>query len=216
MQSPDLSAVGADFVSLAESLSRGGSAPPPPAARVARRPTKSDFSPTLIVGIVLVLYCVSRLVQLQRRVRDLEARPPVDEIVLRGITRQYLSETVKDLEEAVAVALRKGKDHGGAEAPRPPKLEAAKPPQAVETAPPQAPQPPPRPAAIEPPPPAVATPRPLPPVVVVERLPPAAVEPALAAVAADGPLPTPDPDCTRRPKRTSRKKAAAPLEAASD
>ena len=49
-----------------------------------------------VSGGVLVLYSLSRIIALQRRVRDLEARPPVDDIVMRGMIRQQVSEMVKE------------------------------------------------------------------------------------------------------------------------
>jgi hypothetical protein len=54
-----------------------------------------------VSGGVLLLYSLSRIIALQRRVRDLEARPPVDDIVMRGMIRQQVSEMVSDLEQSI-------------------------------------------------------------------------------------------------------------------
>jgi hypothetical protein len=48
---------------------------------------------------MLLLYGMARIISLQRRVRDLEARPPVDEITLRGAIRLQLNDLVSDLEQ---------------------------------------------------------------------------------------------------------------------
>jgi len=54
-----------------------------------------------VSGGILLLYSLSRIIALQRRVRDLEARPPVDDIVMRGMIRQQVSEMVTDLEQSI-------------------------------------------------------------------------------------------------------------------
>jgi hypothetical protein len=48
---------------------------------------------------MLLLYGMARIISIQRRVRDLEARPPVDEITLRGAIRLQLNDLVSDLEQ---------------------------------------------------------------------------------------------------------------------
>lgn len=63
----------------------------------------SNWTLVAVAGGILLLYSLSRIIALQRRVRDLEARPPVDDIVMRGMIRQQVSEMVKELE----VSLRK-------------------------------------------------------------------------------------------------------------
>jgi hypothetical protein len=54
-----------------------------------------------VSGGVLLLYSLSRIIALQKRVRGLEARPPVDDIVMRGMIRQQVSEMVSDLEQSI-------------------------------------------------------------------------------------------------------------------
>ena len=56
-----------------------------------------------VSGGILLLYCMSRIIALQRRVRDVEARPPVDDIVMRGMIRQQVSEMVGELEQSIRV-----------------------------------------------------------------------------------------------------------------
>lgn len=51
-----------------------------------------------VIGGILVLYSLSRIISLQRRVRDLEARPPVDDIVMKGLIRHEVGELVNSLE----------------------------------------------------------------------------------------------------------------------
>ena len=66
----------------------------------------SDNSWTLAfvcVG-VLLLYSLSRIIALHRRLRDLEARPPVDDIVMRGMIRQQVSELLTHLEKRTDVS----------------------------------------------------------------------------------------------------------------
>jgi hypothetical protein len=48
---------------------------------------------------VLLLYSLSRIIALHRRLRDLEARPPVDDIVMRGMIRQQVNELMSQLEK---------------------------------------------------------------------------------------------------------------------
>jgi hypothetical protein len=50
---------------------------------------------------LLLLYALARIISLQRRVRDLEARPPVDDITLRGAVRLQLNDLVSDLEQSL-------------------------------------------------------------------------------------------------------------------
>jgi len=66
-------------------------------------PPSIDNAWTLVAvsGGVLLLYSLSRIIALQRRVRDLEARPPVDDIVMRGMIRQQVSEMVGELEQSI-------------------------------------------------------------------------------------------------------------------
>jgi hypothetical protein len=54
-----------------------------------------------VSGSILLLYAISRIIALQRRVRDLESRPPIDDIVMRGAIRQQVSEMVNDLEQSI-------------------------------------------------------------------------------------------------------------------
>ena len=54
-----------------------------------------------IVGGILVLYSLSRIISMQRRLRDLEARPPVDDIVMRGMIRHEVNEIVGELETSL-------------------------------------------------------------------------------------------------------------------
>jgi hypothetical protein len=54
-----------------------------------------------VVGGLLTLYSLSRIISLQRRVRDLEAKPPVDDIVMRGLIRHEVSEIVSELETSI-------------------------------------------------------------------------------------------------------------------
>jgi len=63
--------------------------------------TDSSNSWTLVIiaGCILLLYSMSRLIALQRRVRDIEARPPVDDIVMRGMIRQHVSDILKVMKE---------------------------------------------------------------------------------------------------------------------
>ena len=51
-----------------------------------------------IAGSILLLYSLSRIISLQRRVRDLEARPPVDDIVMRGMVRKEVSDVFNSFE----------------------------------------------------------------------------------------------------------------------
>lgn len=50
---------------------------------------------------MLLVYAFARIISLQRRVRDLEARPPVDDITLRGAVRLQLNDLVSDLEQSL-------------------------------------------------------------------------------------------------------------------
>lgn len=51
------------------------------------------FTLVAIAASILLLYSLSRIISLQRRVRDLESRPPVDDIVMRGMIRQQINDT---------------------------------------------------------------------------------------------------------------------------
>ena len=50
-----------------------------------------------------VIYGMSKFLSLQRRVRELELRPPVDDIALRGAVRLQLNDLVSDLEQSLRV-----------------------------------------------------------------------------------------------------------------
>ena len=63
--------------------------------------TYNFWTVLFVSGGILVLYSLSRIIAIQRRVRDLEARPPVDDIVMRGLIRQQVSEMVTDLEKSL-------------------------------------------------------------------------------------------------------------------
>jgi hypothetical protein len=62
-----------------------------------------------IAGSILLLYTLSRIISLQRRVRDLEARPPVDDIVMRGMVRQQVSEVLANYERRKALEIKEPK-----------------------------------------------------------------------------------------------------------
>lgn len=53
-------------------------------------------------GGVLLLYAISRIVSMQRRIKDLESRPPVDDIILRGMIRHQLGEVLEQKKQALA------------------------------------------------------------------------------------------------------------------
>jgi hypothetical protein len=104
-----------------------------------------------VAGGVLLLYSLSRIISLQKRVRDLEARPPVDDIVMRGMIRVQVTEMVRDLEQALARARPLAQRHAvvpesaapapslraGLAAPAPaPTVKGAAPPPAVTAQPP--------------------------------------------------------------------------------
>lgn len=60
-----------------------------------------------IAGGILIVYALSRVIALQRRMKDLEARPPMDDILMRSIIRQEVSallnnEPPKSIETAEA------------------------------------------------------------------------------------------------------------------
>ena len=54
-----------------------------------------------VSGGLLLLYSLSRIISLQTRVRDLESRPPVDDIIMRGMIRAQITEMVGDLEQSI-------------------------------------------------------------------------------------------------------------------
>lgn len=68
-------------------------------------PKESDLNNSWIlaavVGGVLVLYSLSRIINLQRRIRDLESKPPIDDIVMRGLIRHEVNEIVGELEQSL-------------------------------------------------------------------------------------------------------------------
>ena len=80
-----------------------------PKPAVVSSPHKDYFDLTntwvlaAVVGGILVLYSLSRIISLQRRIRDLEGRPPVDDIVMRGMIRHEVREIVEEQEEKRAV-----------------------------------------------------------------------------------------------------------------
>ena len=67
----------------------------------AANPSESSSSLVIaaVAGGVLLLYCLSRLIALQRRVRDIESRPPVDDIVMRGMIRQEVTAMFKSTQQ---------------------------------------------------------------------------------------------------------------------
>jgi hypothetical protein len=64
-------------------------------------PIDNAWTLVAVSGGILLLYSISRIIALQRRVRDLEARPPVDDIVMRGMIRQQVTEMVGELEQSM-------------------------------------------------------------------------------------------------------------------
>jgi hypothetical protein len=54
----------------------------------------NTFLLVAIAGGILIVYALSRVISLQRRIKDLEARPPMDDIVMRSIIRQEVSALV--------------------------------------------------------------------------------------------------------------------------
>jgi hypothetical protein len=70
-------------------------------------PTEGEIPSTLLLaiisGAVLLLYSLSRIMSLHRRVNDLEARPPVDDIVLRGIIRRQMNEMIEEADHEKAM-----------------------------------------------------------------------------------------------------------------
>jgi len=65
----------------------------------------SAFTLVAIAASILLLYSLSRIISLQRRVRDLESRPPVDDIVMRGMIRQQINDTFQTYERRRAAEL---------------------------------------------------------------------------------------------------------------
>lgn len=55
----------------------------------------------LLAGSLLLLYTISRLISLSRRVKDVESRPPVDEIILRGLIRQEVQNHTDKLDALI-------------------------------------------------------------------------------------------------------------------
>ena len=61
----------------------------------------NTFLLAVISGSILLLYSLSRIIALHRRVKDLEARPPVDDIVMRGLIRNQLNELLNAKKDVV-------------------------------------------------------------------------------------------------------------------
>jgi hypothetical protein len=77
---------------------------PPSVPEVTSKKWKFFEQYLYILGVffgLLLLYALARIISLQRRVRDLEARPPVDDITLRGAVRLQLNDLVSDLEQSL-------------------------------------------------------------------------------------------------------------------
>lgn len=55
----------------------------------------------VLASCLLLLYTISRIISLSRRIRDLEARPPVDEIILRGLIRQEVQAHAEKLDAII-------------------------------------------------------------------------------------------------------------------
>lgn len=74
-------------------------------------PSEGEIPSTLLLaiisGAVLLLYSLSRIMSLHRRVNDLEARPPVDDIVLRGIIRRQMNEMIEEVNQEKASETQK-------------------------------------------------------------------------------------------------------------
>ena len=70
----------------------------------------SAFTLVAIAASILLLYSLSRIISLQRRVRDLESRPPVDDIVMRGMIRQQINDTFQTYERRRAAELEAKKE----------------------------------------------------------------------------------------------------------
>jgi len=93
-------------------------------------PTKDYFDLTnawvlaAVVGGILVLYSLSRIISLQRRIRDLEGRPPVDDIVMRGMIRHEVREIVEEQEEKRLVKAELFSATEAVKAPHVPKPDA--------------------------------------------------------------------------------------------
>jgi len=64
-------------------------------SHAASNESASSLMIAAVAGGILLLYCLSRLIALQRRVRDIESRPPVDDIVMRGMIRQEVTAMLK-------------------------------------------------------------------------------------------------------------------------
>ena len=60
----------------------------------------------IIVVLVVVLYTLSRVLALQRRIRDLENQPPVDDVMMKGIVGEQMKSTVEKLREEIAGRFR--------------------------------------------------------------------------------------------------------------
>ena len=184
-------------------------APAPP----ARAMGENAWILTAVAGGVLLLYSISRIISLQKRVKDLEARPPVDDIVMRGMIRQQVSEMVTDLEQSIRARQAVAARHAAI------KPMVAEPPKAIAHVAPE----PPKPVVHVAPEPVVRV-SPEPAVVVTE--PPAVVhvDPEPKVFAAEPPKPEaalPEEEAPNgsavqdRPKRrTVKKKAAIEIAAA--
>lgn len=55
----------------------------------------------LLSGILLLLYTISRIISLSRRIKEVESRPPVDEIILRGLIRQEVENHTEKLDSLI-------------------------------------------------------------------------------------------------------------------
>jgi hypothetical protein len=68
---------------------------PVSAEKVVASPDMTNtFLLIAIAGGILIAYALSRVIALQRRIKDLESRPPVDEIVMRSLIRQEVGALV--------------------------------------------------------------------------------------------------------------------------
>lgn len=61
----------------------------------------SSFILILVTGCLLLLYTISRVISLSKRIKDLESRPPVDEIILRGLIRQEVQHHTDKLDSLI-------------------------------------------------------------------------------------------------------------------
>lgn len=87
----------------------------------------SAFTLVAIAASILLLYSLSRIISLQRRVRDLESRPPVDDIVMRGMIRQQINDTFQTYERRRAAEQMELKAREKPEPKPEPKIEIKEP-----------------------------------------------------------------------------------------